>query len=74
MSWIFCLKMATDGNSYKLSECLETKWQPNSVIRQTAIMGRTLLTPRKCNGGTFVPLGKKTFTILKEDGQRCQKH
>lgn len=73
MNWIFCLKMATECNSYEVSELLETKQQPNSVIRQTAIMGHTLLTPRKSNSGTFMPLGKKTLTILK-DGQCCQKH
>lgn len=72
MSWIFCLKIGTDGNSCKALELLETEVQHNSVMRQIAIMGRTLLTPRSAQlliGDTFKPLGKMTRTILKEDGQ-----
>lgn len=77
MSWIFCFKIATDGNSYKVLELLETEVQPNSVTRQIAIMGHTLLTPHSAQlliGGTFKPLGKMTRTILKKDGQCYWKH
>jgi len=68
--WMFCLKTATDANSCKVLELSETAAQPNSATGQSAVTGRTLLTPRSTQllmANTFQPLGKMTRTFLKMD-------